>query len=112
MHARTLTIVASTIKDGRCRYCHDPIIWATTASEPGRIAKTLPFNRPRPFPLRTERNDEIGLVFEVWPSAALHFTTCKHRPAKPKRLAIVPSAPVRHPRAKVPSLFDQVGGTW
>lgn len=94
MRSRTVVVVASTVTHGRCRYCHDPILWATTASTPGQRARTLPFNRPRPYPLSTTRNDEIGLVFEAWPSSSLHFTTCARPPARPKPVAIAPPAPV------------------
>jgi hypothetical protein len=94
MRSRTVTIVASTVTQGRCRYCGAGILWATTESRPGARARTLPFNRPRPVALSTSRNDEIGLVFETWPSSSLHFASCTRPPARPKPVAIAPPAPV------------------
>lgn len=85
MSGRTVTIVASTVQPGTCRYCRAHILWATRASQPGAPAKTLPFNRPRPWPLSTTRNDETGLTFEVWPAEALHFVSCPHQP--PRRVS-------------------------
>lgn len=83
---RLLTIVASSVTRGRCRYCRQPIVWATTASEPGKPARSLPFTAPRPFPLSVTRNDDTGVAFEHWPKAALHFKSCAYRPPR-KRTA-------------------------
>lgn len=81
MHwSRLITVVASSLERGRCRYCGAPILWATTTSSPGHPAKSLPFSVPRPFPLSVTRNDETGVVFEHWPKAALHFRSCPDRP--------------------------------
>lgn len=79
MRSHTITVVASNAKEGRCRYCRERILWVTTASEPRRPARTLPFNVPRPIPLSVRRNDESGIVFEVWSSASLHTETCRRR---------------------------------
>lgn len=108
MYARTVTVVAGTVKDGTCRYCHDRILWATTASAKGRPAKTLPFNRPRPWSLSEQRNDETGVSFEVWPADALHFTTCRNKPAPAKKPQTAPPAAVPVRIRKGPrSLFDE-----
>jgi hypothetical protein len=84
---RTIMVVSSVeMGRGKCRYCGAPVLWVTTASQPGRPARTLPFDPPRPWPLRTDRNDDTGVAFEVWPTSALHFASCKQQPkAKPKR---------------------------
>lgn len=74
---RLIPVVTSVgVREGRCKYCHDRVLWVTRASTPGQPARGLPFNR-RPWPLRTERNDETGLVVEYWPAAELHFATCR-----------------------------------
>jgi hypothetical protein len=89
MQGRLVTVVTSiAMPTGRCRYCGRSIFWATTASRPGHPSKTLPFDLPRPWPLRTERNDDTGLAFEIWPSSSLHFTTCPSRQARSFRPAV------------------------
>lgn len=85
MHVpRVIGIVASSVTRGRCRYCQQPIVWAITESKPGRPARTLPFDAPRPWPLSETRNDETGVVFEYWPTMALHLRTCPHQPIRRK----------------------------
>lgn len=84
MRSRLITIVDRGITRGRCKFCGAAILWVTTASRPGCPARTLPFDLPRPWPLSTDRSDETGLAFEVWPASALHFATCR-RPTDPKR---------------------------
>jgi hypothetical protein len=81
---RLIVVVASLgVSPGKCKYCGGAILWATTASRPGHPAKTVPWNRPRPWPTVTPvRNDETGLTFESWPASALHFTTCTRRPER------------------------------
>lgn len=76
MSQRTVTIVASSVKPGRCKFCKGPILWATRAASPGRPARGLPFSLPRPWPLSTSTNEETGIAFEVWPTSALHLETC------------------------------------
>lgn len=83
--ARTIKVCTLGIEEGRCKYCRDRILWATTASAPGKPARTLPFTWPRPWPISAERNDETGLDFEVWPREKLHFTTCARQPARTKK---------------------------
>lgn len=83
---RLITVITSVgVKQGRCRDCRDPILFAMRASRPGHPAKLLPWNRPRPWPLSTTRNDETGLVCEVWPASALHFTTCRLKRDRPTK---------------------------
>lgn len=77
MRERLVTVALVGIHEGRCRYCRRRVLWATTQSKPGQRARTLPFDLPRPWPLRTERNNETGIEFEVWPAAAKHFATCR-----------------------------------
>jgi len=71
-----ITIVAAGFNRGTCRYCGAPILWVTTASEPGKPSRTLPFSTPRPRPLSVSRNDDTGVVFENWPRASLHSRSC------------------------------------
>lgn len=77
MLTRLITVTTRGMQRSRCRDCRQPILWVTTQSRPRHPAKRLPFNLPRPFPLRTERNEETGVEFEVWPAIALHFRTCQ-----------------------------------
>lgn len=83
MTERTVQVVSSIpVKEGRCKYCRARILFAMRASRPGHPAMLLPFDPPRPWPLSHVRNDETGLVIETWPAAALHFTTCTHKPVR------------------------------
>lgn len=85
---RLIPVVTSVgVQEGRCRTCGQRILWATRASTPGRPAKTLPWTPPRPWPLRSDRNDETGLVIEYWPAGSLHFATCKFPTTKKKTQA-------------------------
>lgn len=86
MPSSDLPVVTSApVTRGRCKYCRQPIVWATVASRGhGLPAKTLPFSR-RPIPERSERNDETGLTIEWWPAGELHFKHCKNHPASDRR---------------------------
>lgn len=79
-----ITIVASSVRRGTCKYCSRPIVWATVASRPGQPAKDLPFTAPRPFPV-SGLTAETGVTFEEWPRGALHFVTCAHRPPRRRK---------------------------
>lgn len=76
---RLVGIVALGITEARCKYCRDRILWVTTASEPGKPSRTLPFTYPRPFPVRVETN-AAGIRFEYWPRESLHLLTCRRQP--------------------------------
>lgn len=83
MRDRTITVVAGSAREGRCRQCRARILWVTVAADRGRAARSLPFDAPAPMPLRRYRTD-AGVVFEVWPRQALHFDSCG-APAAPRR---------------------------
>ncbi len=109
MRQQTVLVVANSVKEGRCRFCRDRILWAIRASTPGHPAKSMPFNPPRPFVISAEQNDETGLVFERWPLEQSHFNTCRRRPKAAKRPKTAPPAPVpERLRKRAPSLFDEV----
>lgn len=76
---RLVGIVALGITEARCKYCRERILWVTTASEPGKPSRTLPFTYPRPFPVRVETN-AAGIQFEYWPRESLHLLTCRRQP--------------------------------
>lgn len=73
-------VVSVGLREGRCHFCRARILWATVASRKGRKAKTLPFDLPKPFPMRTDRDADTGITVEWWPEASLHFTSCTNRP--------------------------------
>lgn len=77
MRERLIRVVTSVgVTEARCKFCRDRILWVTRASAPGRPARALPFNRPRPWPLEVDET-ESGLVIETWPASALHLGTCQ-----------------------------------
>lgn len=86
MASRIVAVVTSIgVLDVTCRRCGVPILLAMRASQPGKPAKWLPFDRPRPWPLSSVRNDETGIVIEHWSTEKLHFVTCAAPKPKPKR---------------------------
>lgn len=89
MRDRTITVVAGSAREGRCRQCRVRILWVTVAADRGRAARSLPFDAPAPMPLRRYRTD-TGVVFEVWPRLALHFESCG-TPATRRRSAVLPA---------------------
>ncbi len=72
----TITVVANSAKDGKCRHCGKRIAWVTVVRDKGKPARMMPFDKPTPWPLNVVRNDETRVALEVWPRTALHFTTC------------------------------------
>jgi len=72
-----LRIVAGYRKAGRCRDCHRPIVWVTTAPK----GKRLPFDC-EPVVLEREQNPTTLVRFEVISKDHLHFTTCPKRVRK------------------------------
>jgi hypothetical protein len=84
---RLICVATVGLRDGRCKYCGDRILWVTTASTPGKPSRVLPFSWPRPYPLRHEVNDETGVGFEYWPTEKLHLVTCARREQRPRRSA-------------------------
>ena len=74
---RLLSILAGYRKAGRCRDCHRPIVWVTTAPK----GKRLPFDC-EPVVLEREQNPTTLVRFEVISKDHLHFTTCPKRVRK------------------------------
>lgn len=79
---RIVQIVASSVQAGTCRYCRAPIVWAVTASRPGKPSRSIPFNSPRPIALHASENATTGVQFESWPTVEIHLTTCRQAPSR------------------------------
>lgn len=79
MTTGSLLIVAGTARPGRCKYCGKAFVWMTVARQPGRPARTLPFDA-RPMRAITERDPVTGVTFERWPEDTLHRFSCTNRP--------------------------------
>lgn len=82
MNERVVWVVASGVSTGRCRYCGARIVWAHSVSEKGKPSHAMPFTAPAPTARRETRNDETGVVFEAWPTSALHAATCRQWPQR------------------------------
>lgn len=87
-YQKLVFVLAGARKTSHCKYCRQPIEWATKLSTPRREgghnkAKSVPLNA-NALMLRYERG-ENGVKCEVYDLSALHFTTCTKKADIPRR---------------------------
>jgi len=73
---RYVYVVSWNRHDGRCKYCRQSIVWATTAR-----GKMLPLN-PGAFILEVKRDPETRVRYDVLEADASHIVTCANRPPR------------------------------
>lgn len=89
---RTVRIWRLRRELGRCKYCHQGIVWVLTDDN-----RRLPFN-PHEKPLYQETDARTRVEFDVFAKSASHLWTCKYKPKREPK-------PLREPKPKAGTLF-------
>lgn len=82
----TLLVVASTAQRSTCKYCRRAIVWVVVARQPGRAARSLPFQASvqAEGAYESVHDAQTTLTFQRWPARELHSKHCQAKPPKDK----------------------------